>query len=148
MAIAHKKSTSCPNYMQHTICMRKVFVCCEIWVIELSLFFIYLWKLGVLQNTCPTSIQEAKEIVCPLDLLHVKYHVCMNDCIIYRSETTERTTCTECGAAQYKKGKKAPRKVVATFQSLLVYSGISQTAGTRKGISHKMIRKMRRCSCM
>ena len=24
-------------------------------------------------NTCPTSIDEAKKVVCPLDLPHVKY---------------------------------------------------------------------------
>jgi hypothetical protein len=28
-------------------------------------------------NKCPTSIEEAKKIVCPLDLLHVRYHACM-----------------------------------------------------------------------
>jgi hypothetical protein len=27
-------------------------------------------------NTLPRSIEDAKKIVCPLDLLHVKYHAC------------------------------------------------------------------------
>ena len=66
-------------------------------------------------NTCPTSIEEAKKIVCPLDLPHVRYHACINDCIIYRGEDAERTTCPVCGQARYKKGKKAPRKVVWYF---------------------------------
>ena len=47
-------------------------------------------------NTCPTSIAEAKEVVCPLNLPHVKYHVCINDCIIYRGEDAEKTTCPVC----------------------------------------------------
>ena len=66
-------------------------------------------------NTCPTSIAEAKKVVCPLDLPHVKYHVCINDCIIYRGEDAEKTTCPVCGVSRYKRGKKAPRKVVWYF---------------------------------
>src|ERR1043165_9981663 len=42
-------------------------------------------------NTCPTSIGEAKKALCPLDLPHVKYNVCLNDCIIYRGEDAEKT---------------------------------------------------------
>ena len=63
-------------------------------------------------NKCSTIFEEAKKIVCPLDLLHVKYHVCMNDCIIYRDEHVESTICPVCGVTQYKQRKKAPRKVV------------------------------------
>ena len=66
-------------------------------------------------NTCPTSLKEAKKIVCPLDLLHVKYHVCMNDCITYRDENAMSTICPVCGVIRYKKRKKAPRKVVWYF---------------------------------
>ena len=66
-------------------------------------------------NKCPTSFEEAKKIVCPLDLPHVKYHVCMNNCIIYRDEHAESTICPVCGVTRYKKRKKAPRKVVWYF---------------------------------
>ena len=76
-------------------------------------------------NTCPTSIAEAKKVVCPLDLPHVKYHVCRNDCIIYRGEDAEKTTCPVCGVSRYKRGNKAPKKWYGTFRSLLVCSGIS-----------------------
>ena len=44
-------------------------------------------------NKCPTSFEEAKKIVCPLDLPHVKYRVCMNNCIIYRDEHAESVIC-------------------------------------------------------
>ena len=67
-------------------------------------------------NTCPTSIVEAKKVVCPLNLPHMKYHVCINDCVIYRGEDEENTTCPVCKASRYKRGsKKAPRKVVWYF---------------------------------
>ena len=66
-------------------------------------------------NTCPTSIGEAKKALCPLDLPHVKYHVFLNDCIIYRGEDAEKTICPVCGVSRYKRGKKVPRKVVWYF---------------------------------
>ena len=59
-------------------------------------------------NKCPTIFEEAKKVVCPMDLPHVKYHVCMNNCIIYRGEHTESTICPVCGVTRYKKRKKAP----------------------------------------
>src|SRR4051812_49872874 len=68
-------------------------------------------------NLCLTNIEEAKKIVCPLDLPHVRYHACINDCIIYRNENAEKTICPECNASRYKKdGKtKTPQKVVWYF---------------------------------
>jgi hypothetical protein len=67
-------------------------------------------------NTCPTNIEEAKKIVCPLDLPYVMYHTCINDCTLYRDEYAERTTCLVCGQGRYKIGnKKVPRKVVWYF---------------------------------
>ena len=67
-------------------------------------------------NTLPTSIEEAKKVVCPLDLPHVKYHACINDCTIYRGEYEDRTTCPVCSQGRYKsRGKKVPRKVVWYF---------------------------------
>ena len=64
---------------------------------------------------CPATIEEAKKIVCPLDLPHEKYHACINDCMIYRGEDAKRTTCSECDQSWYKRGKKEPRKVVWYF---------------------------------
>jgi len=66
-------------------------------------------------NVCPSSIEEAKKIICPLDLPHVKYHACINDCIIYRNEDADKTVCPVCNAERYKTGKKSPRKVVWYF---------------------------------
>ncbi len=67
-------------------------------------------------NTLPTSIEEAKKIVCPLDLPHIKYHACINDCALYRNEYADRTTCPVCVQGRYKRGnKKVPQKVVWYF---------------------------------
>src|SRR3954468_3208736 len=65
-------------------------------------------------NTCPPSFNEATKIVRPLDLPHVRYHVRVNDCIIYRHEYAESTVCPKCGSSRYKK-KKAPQKMVWYF---------------------------------
>jgi hypothetical protein len=67
-------------------------------------------------NKLPRSIEESKKIVRPLDLQHVKYHTCINDCALYRDKYGERTTCPVCGQGWYKGGnKKVPRKVVWYF---------------------------------
>ena len=54
--------------------------------------------------------------MCPFDLPREKYHVCINDCYIFREGDADKTTCPVCKAARYKKGRnKAPRKVVCYF---------------------------------
>src|SRR3954466_3357377 len=77
-------------------------------------------------NTCPTSFNEAKKIVCPLDLPHVRYHVCVKDCIIYRHEYAESTVCPKCGISRYNKNKKAP-------QNCVVFSDHSSSAALFRG---------------
>jgi hypothetical protein len=57
-------------------------------------------------NTLPSSIKEAKKVVCPLDLPHKRYHACINDCMIYRGEYKDMTTCPVCGHGRYKVGNK------------------------------------------
>lgn len=39
----------------------------------------YLHKVLPKGNLLPRSVDEAKKIVCPLDLPHVRYHACIND---------------------------------------------------------------------
>ena len=68
-------------------------------------------------NVYPTSIEDAKKNVCPLDFPYIRYHACVNDYIIYRNENAEKTSCSKCNASRYKKdGKtKTPQKVVWYF---------------------------------
>ena len=75
----------------------------------------YLKKRFPEGNTCSSSLDEAKKIVCPLDLPHTRYHACINDCIIYRNEHADKTKCPVCDADRYKRGKKSPKKVVWYF---------------------------------
>ena len=75
----------------------------------------YLHKVLPKGNLLPHSVDEAKKIVCPLDLPHVRYHACINDCIIYRNEHEHKTECLTCKEPPFKRGKKDPRKVVWYF---------------------------------
>ena len=50
-------------------------------------------------NLCPTSVDEAKKVMFPLDPPYIRYHACINDCIIYRKEHAEKTSCPVCNAS-------------------------------------------------
>ena len=76
-------------------------------------------------NTCPTSIEEAKKIVCPLDLPHVKYHAFLNDCIIYWGETQRKRHVWCAMLLGTSQGRRLHETWYGTFRSLLVCSGIS-----------------------
>ena len=56
----------------------------------------YLKKVLPAGRLCPTSVEEAKKIVCPLDLPHIRYHTCINDCIIYQNKHAEKNVCPKC----------------------------------------------------
>lgn len=58
----------------------------------------YLHEVLPMGNVLPTSIDEAKKVVCPFDLGVMRYHTCRNDCIIYRNQHAELTMCPECSA--------------------------------------------------
>jgi hypothetical protein len=77
-------------------------------------------------NKLPRSIEEAKKIVCPLDLPHVKYHSCINDCALYRV-STRREPHVRCAAKDgIREGtRKFLKKWYGTFLSLPICSGIS-----------------------
>ena len=61
-------------------------------------------------NLCPTSVDEAKKIVCPLDLPHVRYHACINDCIIYRKEHTKnKFSAVQCFSIQEGQEEISPK---------------------------------------
>ena len=77
-------------------------------------------------NTLPTSIEEARKVVCPLDLPYVKYHACINDCALYQNEYKDRNTCRCAARDGTREGtRKFLEKWCVTFLSLPVCSGIS-----------------------
>jgi hypothetical protein len=47
-------------------------------------------------NVLPKSMNEAKKIVCPLELEVQKIHACVNDCILYRGEYKDLRACPTC----------------------------------------------------
>ena len=53
-------------------------------------------------NVLPRSMNEAKKIVCPLELEVQKIHACVNDCILYRGEYKDSHACPTCKHARYK----------------------------------------------
>jgi hypothetical protein len=53
-------------------------------------------------NELPTSIYEAKKIVCPLGLELQKIYACPNDYILYRGDYENLTECPICTALRYK----------------------------------------------
>ena len=65
-------------------------------------------------NLCPTSVEEAKNIICPLDLPH--YHACINDYIIYLGEHAEKPVA-QCPMLldTRRKERKLLRKLYGTF---------------------------------
>jgi hypothetical protein len=103
---------TCLNITLKLLNIKAEFKCSDA---SLNAFLEYLHKVLPKDNLLPTSVEEAKKIACPLDLLHIRYHACINDCIIYRNEYKKKTECPVCKESRYKRGKKAPRKVVWYF---------------------------------
>src|SRR3954470_21285036 len=73
------------------------------------------------ENILPSSMYEAKKVVCPLGLEVQKIHACINDCILYRKEYENLNACPVCSALRYKirrddpgdvEGESTPRKRV------------------------------------
>jgi hypothetical protein len=65
-------------------------------------------------NELPTSMYEAKKIVCPLGLEVQKIHACPNDCILYRGDYENLTKCPICagGVEGEPPRKRVPTKVM------------------------------------
>ena len=65
-------------------------------------------------NLCPTSVEEAKKIVSPFDLPHIRYHACINDCIIYGGEHVEKLV-VQCAMLLDTRRQESLRKLYGTF---------------------------------
>jgi hypothetical protein len=57
-------------------------------------------------NAVPKTVNEAKQIICPLGLEVEKIHVCKNDCILYRGpEYEDLEKCPICGLDRFNSRK-------------------------------------------
>ncbi|XP_078595052.1 uncharacterized protein LOC144872603 isoform X2 [Branchiostoma floridae x Branchiostoma japonicum] len=61
-------------------------------------------------NRMPDSMEAAEKMIQDLILKTEEYHVCQNDCIVYRKEHEHLTSCPVCGTSRYKAGGRVPRK--------------------------------------
>jgi hypothetical protein len=63
-------------------------------------------KMLLKDNELPTSMYEAKKIVCPLGLEVQKIHACPNECILYRGEEYKNlNACPVCSAFGIRSGE-------------------------------------------
>ena len=52
-------------------------------------------------NKLPSSYGEAVKAVEPFLIQPITFHACLNDCILFRGEHTDRDTCPVCGESRY-----------------------------------------------
>ena len=62
-------------------------------------------------NELPSTMYEAKQLVCPLGLEVQKIHAYPNDCILYWGDYDYLDACPVCGALRYKIWKDDPGDV-------------------------------------
>ncbi|XP_062006028.1 uncharacterized protein LOC133723227 [Rosa rugosa] len=53
-------------------------------------------------NVLPQTLYEAKKTLTNLGLQYEKIHACPKDCILYRKEFSDETTCPKCGVSRWK----------------------------------------------
>ncbi|XP_043699950.1 uncharacterized protein LOC122650616 [Telopea speciosissima] len=67
-------------------------------------------------NSLPKSLYETKKIIKDLGLNYEKIDACRNDCMLYRNETANATSCYKCGISRYiSDDKKIPVKILRHF---------------------------------
>jgi len=79
-------------------------------------------------NLLPTSYQEAYKIIRPYLLPEIVFHVCINDCIIYRGDYKDSVSCPKCNEPRFLV-KNIPRR---TFHYLPLGPKIIRSYGTEE----------------
>ena len=64
-----------------------------------------------IDNEFPSTMYEAKQLVCPLGLEVQKIHAYPNDCILHQGDYENLDACPVCGALRYKIRKDDPGDV-------------------------------------
>ncbi|RVW69554.1 hypothetical protein CK203_059352 [Vitis vinifera] len=62
-----------------------------------------------LNNELPLSMYEAKKTLNTLGMEYEKIHACPNDCILYRNELKDATSCPTCGTSRWKLDGTVPK---------------------------------------
>ncbi|RVW67500.1 hypothetical protein CK203_063103 [Vitis vinifera] len=61
-------------------------------------------------NELPLSMYEAKKTLNTLGMEYEKIHACPNDCILYRNELKDASSCPTCGTSRWKTDKTGTKK--------------------------------------
>ena len=56
-------------------------------------------------NVLLESCEEENEMLKILGFKYISYHMCPNDCILYRDEYVDKEICPKCGHDRYKDGE-------------------------------------------
>ena len=61
-------------------------------------------------NELPLSMYEAKKTLNTLGMEYEKMHACPNDCILYRNELKNASSCPTCGTSRWKTNRTGTKK--------------------------------------
>ena len=64
-----------------------------------------------MNNEMPLSIYEAKKLLNVLEMEEKKIHACPNDCILYRNELKDASSCPTYGMPRKKVNKSRVRNI-------------------------------------
>ncbi|RVW89710.1 hypothetical protein CK203_047225 [Vitis vinifera] len=94
-----------------------------------------------LNNELPLSMYEAKKTLNTLGMEYEKIHACPNDCILYRNELKDATSCPTCGTSRWKldgtgtkKRKGVPAKVMWHFPPIPRFRRLFQSPKIAKDL--------------
>ncbi|XP_061993678.1 uncharacterized protein LOC133711589 [Rosa rugosa] len=82
----------------------------------------------------PSSMYQAKKALSALGMDYEKIHACCNDCILFRNDFKDATTCPTCGASRWKLGKDkrvkegVPAKVLWYFPPIPRFKRMFETS--------------------
>ncbi|RVX18749.1 hypothetical protein CK203_006964 [Vitis vinifera] len=100
-----------------------------------------------LNNELSLSMYEAKKTLNTLGIEYEKIHACPNDCILYRNELKDATSCPTCGTSRWKldgtgtkKRKGVPAKVMWYFPPIPRFRRLFQSPKMQK-TSYGMLKK-------
>ena len=63
-----------------------------------------------LNNELPLSMYEAKKTLNALGMESKKIHACPNDCILYRNDLKDASSCLTCGISRWKLDRTKTKK--------------------------------------
>ncbi|XP_028080882.1 uncharacterized protein LOC114282405 [Camellia sinensis] len=95
-----------------------------------------------LNNEIPSSMYEAGKTFAALGMGYGKIHACPYDCILYRKEYKDTTSCPTCGTSRWKLKKNSteirkdvPAKVLWYFPSIPRFQRMFQSAKIAKDMT-------------